>query len=156
MIVATLKGRLHCMKALIYSGASTELKDHHRGNTAVHIACNWKDEELLLALLDASVDLLETNSAGLSPLGVALSNRFYHLVPLLLEYGARLNSLDRQHLPQKLQEYIDNITGVLIILAQIPLLEDYIQWQPPVHYNRTSIINIQPLNFFPSILIRDQ
>lgn len=115
LIIATLKGRVHCTKALIHLGASTEPKDYHHGNTALHSACNSKYEELVLALCDASADLMIANNTGHSPLGVALSNKFYHLVPLLLEYGARLNDADRQHLSQKLQHYIDNITGMCVV-----------------------------------------
>jgi ankyrin repeat protein len=111
LIIATLKGRVHCMKALIQTGATTEQKDYHHGNTALHCACNSKDEELVLTLCDASADVMATNKEGQSPLGVALSNKIYRLVPLLLEYGARLNDRDRQHLPQMLQSYIDDITG---------------------------------------------
>lgn len=115
LIIATMKGRVHCMKALIFYGADTDVKDHHHGNTAFHCACSSKDEELALTLCDAGADLMATNNAGQSPLGVALSNKIYQLVPLLLEYGAKLNDKDRQHLPRKLQNYIDNITGVLMM-----------------------------------------
>ena len=101
------------MKSLLHVGATTELKDHHHGNTALHTACISKEEEHVLILLDASADVLATNAEGRSPLGVALVNTRYHLVPLLIEYGARLNTFDRRQMPQKLLDYIDNATGIV-------------------------------------------
>lgn len=111
LIIATLKGRVHCMKALIHLGADTEMKDYHHKNTALHIACSSKDEESVLVLLDASADVLAVNGQGQSSLGVALVNKFYSLVPLLVEYGAKLNEKDRENLPLMLQNYIDSITS---------------------------------------------
>ncbi len=111
LIITTLKGRIHAMKTLIHLGASTEPRDHHHGDTALHSACSSKDEESILILLDASADVLVANAAGHSSLGVALTNKRYHLVPLLIEYGARLNRFDRQHLSQKVQDNIDCATG---------------------------------------------
>lgn len=64
-----------------------------------------------MVLLDACADVLATNAGGQSPMGVALANKSYHYVPLLLEYGARLNQSDRKHLSQKLQDNIDEKTG---------------------------------------------
>ena len=111
LIIATLKTRVHCMKALIHFGANIEIKDHHHKNTALHIACSTKDEEAVLILLDAGANVLSINGSGRSPLGVALENKFYSVVPLLIEYGARLNKKDRYHISHKLEEDIDIQTG---------------------------------------------
>lgn len=99
------------MTALVHMGAWMEPKDYHHGNTALHIACTSKDAESILILLDAGADVLTTNGSGQSALGVALANKFYCVVPLLIEYGAMLNEFDRKHLPQRLQNYIDDLTG---------------------------------------------
>lgn len=99
------------MVSLISLGADLEVKDYHHGRTALHVACTGPDEEAVLILLDAGADLTATDSDGLSPLGVALVNKFYRIVPLLLEYGARLNYCDRAHLPQLLVAYVDNQCG---------------------------------------------
>ncbi len=104
------------MKALIHRGADTEVKDHHHGNTPLHIACASKDEENILILLDACADVMATNAQGQSSLGVALAHKAYNIVPLLLEYGAKLNQHDREHLPQRLQDFIDNWTGMYSII----------------------------------------
>ena len=118
LIIATLKNRVECMKLLIHRGADTEVKDHHHGNTPLHIACASKDEETILILLDAAADVMATNSLGQSALGVALANKAYTIVPLLMEYGARLNQRDREHLPLRLQNYIDNLTGKKLAVFQ--------------------------------------
>ena len=134
LIIATLKNRVECMKSLIQMGAGTEFKDHHHGNTALHIACSSKDEESVLILLDAGADVLATNTAGQSSLGVALANRSYHLVPLLIEYGARLNQQDREHLSQMLQDYIDDKTSELLCVRVY--MYPPLQWKPSYSAHR--------------------
>lgn len=106
-IIATSKSRLHTMIALIRLGADLEIKDYHHGQTALHVACAGQDEKTVLVLLDAGADLTAMDGTGLSPLGVALVNKFYRCVPLLLEYGAKLNDMDRARLPQLLVAYVD-------------------------------------------------
>ena len=49
-----------------------------------------------------------TDGQGHSPLGVALLNRFYGAVPLLLEYGAQLNEEERDSTGL---EHLDNLTS---------------------------------------------
>ena len=58
-------------------------------------------------LLDAGCDVQATDGEGRSPLGVALLNKFYRVVPLLLEYGARLNNSERERMGLPLMQYID-------------------------------------------------
>ena len=107
LVIATSKSRLHTMIALIGLGADLEIKDYHHRQTALHVACAGHDEETILVLLDAGGDLTATDGAGLSPLGVALVNKSYRCVPLLLEYGAKLNDMDRARLPQLLVAFVD-------------------------------------------------
>ena len=107
LVIATTKSRLHTMIALIRLGADLDIKDYHHGQTALHVACAGQDEETVLILLDAGADLTATDGRGLSPLGVALINKFYRCVPLLLEYGAKLNDMDRARLPQLLVAFVD-------------------------------------------------
>ena len=118
LAVATLKSRLHSMRTLVRLGASTEVADYHHKHTPLHIACGSMDEECVLLLLDASADVHAVNDKGQSALGVALTNRFYRAVPLLLEYGAKLNAMDRCYAPELLQEYIDEKTGIYIYIIQ--------------------------------------
>lgn len=99
------------MKALVHMGADTEIRDYHHNDTALHIACASRDEESVLILLDAGADVTVENGLGQSAIGVALVNKFYSVIPLLVEYGARLNKVDREHLPMKLQSFIDRLTG---------------------------------------------
>ena len=88
------------------------MKDYLNGQTALHVACASKDEEVVLVLLDAGADLAARDGKGMSALGVALVNKYYSIVPLLLEYGARLNDTDRQYLPYILQGYVDKQAGM--------------------------------------------
>ncbi len=111
LAIATLRGHATCMDALLRLGADTELKDHHHRQTPLHIACSSCNEESVLVLLDASCDVHSVNGEGRSALGVAMSNRFYRGVPLLIEYGARLNDADRMIIPEALQDYIDKQSG---------------------------------------------
>lgn len=101
------------MVSLISLGADLEVKDYHHGQTALHVACSGSNEETVLILLDAGADLTATDVNGLSPLGVALVNKFYRVVPLLLEYGARLNYCDKAKLPQLLVAYVEKQCGEL-------------------------------------------
>lgn len=109
LIIATLKARVHCMRALVHLGANTEVKDHQHQKTALHVACTVRDEESLLILLDARACVLTTDGNGRSSLGVALENKFYHAIPLLVEYGAMLNNKDRENISEMLEEYVDNL-----------------------------------------------
>ena len=112
LIIATLNSRVQCMRALVHLGANTEVKDHQHHRTALHVACSVRDEETLLILLDARADVQSTDGNGHSSLGVALENKFYHAVPLLVEYGAKLKEKDRDDLSAMLEEYVDNLAGV--------------------------------------------
>ena len=112
LIIAATKSRLHTIATLLRLGASTEVKDYHHGYTALHVAVNTRDEENVLVLLDAGARLDSVDKEGLSPLGLALRNRFYRVVPLLLEYGGKLSDGDRQALPVPLQGYIDKKAGM--------------------------------------------
>ena len=80
--------------------------------TPLHIACASKDEERVLVLLDAGCDVHSMDGGGRSPLGVALINKFYRVIPLLMEYGAVLNDTDRSSLPTALLDYLDKQNGV--------------------------------------------
>ena len=111
LIIATNQNRVHTMVSLIGLGADLEVKDHHHGQTALHVACAGQSEETVLVLLDAGADLTAMDGKGLSPLGVTLVNKFYRCVPLLLEYGAKLNNRDRERLPQQLVSYVDKQCG---------------------------------------------
>ena len=79
--------------------------------TALHVACSTRDEETLLTLLDAGTNLRAVDSKGQGPLGVALENKFYYAVPLLLEYGAKMNQKDRECISLALEQYIEEVEG---------------------------------------------
>lgn len=111
LAIATLRDRLYCMEVLLRLGAEKEVKDYHHQQTALHIAAASRDEECVLLLLDSGCSVHAVNGEGLSVLGVALMNKFYRVVPLLLEYGARLNDTDRQHLAPPLETYLTKTTG---------------------------------------------
>lgn len=115
LAIATLKGRISCMRFLLQAGAQREIPDHMHSQTPLHIACASKDEERVLVLLDAGCDLRATNIEGLTPLGVAIANKFYRVVPLLLEYGAVANEKDAERMSEPLQEYINRQTGMHIV-----------------------------------------
>lgn len=109
--IATQRSHISCMKTLLHHGADPELKDYQHKQTPLHIACGNKDEESVLVLLDAGCNIHATNDQGHSALGVAIINHFYRVVPLLLEYGARLSPDDRGVVSRPLQEYLDQQTG---------------------------------------------
>ena len=111
LVIATSKSRLDVMVSLIAMGADLEVKDYHHGQTALHVACAGPDETAVLILLDAGADLTATDGRGQSPLGVALVNKFYRCVPLLLEYGARLNDFDVERLPPILVAFVQQQCG---------------------------------------------
>ena len=111
LAIATLKGRISCMQALLQMGADHSIRDYHHGHTPLHLACSSREKEGALVLLDAGCDVHAVNGAGLSPLGVALTNRLYPMVALLLEFGAQLNTSDRKYITSPLQDYLDQQTG---------------------------------------------
>ena len=95
--------------AMLYS-LSLEIRDYQHEQTPLHIACASKDEARVLVLLDAGCEVQATDGQGHSPLGVALLNRFYRAVPLLVEYGARLNGTERASAGLPLLNHLDNLT----------------------------------------------
>ena len=111
LAITTLQDRLRCIKTLLCLGADREVKDFHHRQTPLHIAAASRDEECVLMLLDSGCDVHAVNGEGLSVLGVALMNKFYRVVPLLLEYGAQLNEADRQDLSTPLMHYLDKVAG---------------------------------------------
>ena len=113
LIIATQQSRLGCMKVLLKHNAHMELRDHHHGNTALHVACTTKDEETVLLLLDAGANPHIVNKIGLSSLGVAIENKFYRALPLLIEFGACMNNKDWEIASGGLQVYIRECTGIL-------------------------------------------
>ena len=119
LMIATAQSRLECMKTLLNANASTEIRDYHHGNTALHVACTTKDEETVLLLLDAGANPCSINGKGMSSLGVAIGNKFYRILPLLLEYGARLNDNDRVVTSSGLQNYLDNCLSKFSISCYI-------------------------------------
>lgn len=106
LMISTQQSRLECMKLLLSMGANRECCDRIHGNTALHIACTTKDEETLLLLLDGGCNVVAVNTAGLTPLGVAIDSKFYRGVPLLMEYGAKPNQADFKLCSSGLQEYL--------------------------------------------------
>ncbi len=111
LIIAATKSRLHTMGVLLKLGANMEVRDYHHGYTALHVAVNTRDEANVLTLLDAKAQLDSKDNERLTPLGLALRNKFYRVVPLLIEYGGKLGDEDRKCLPDQLQEYIDKKAG---------------------------------------------
>jgi ankyrin repeat/SOCS box protein 3 len=110
LAIATLQGRLVTMGALLSHGADSEIRDYQHEQTPLHIACASKDEDRVLVLLDAGCDVQAADGQSHSPLGVALLNRFYRAVPLLVEYGARLNDTERAAAGLPLLNHLDNLT----------------------------------------------
>ena len=106
LMIATQQSRLQCMKLLLEMCANKECCDRLHGNTALHLACTTRDEETLLVLLDGGCDIRAVNGAGLTPLGVAIENKFYRAVPLLIEYGAVPSAGDIAKCSGGLQDYI--------------------------------------------------
>jgi hypothetical protein len=98
------------MCSLLRHGADPEICDFQHSQTPLHTACASKDESRVLVLLDAGCNVHATDGKGRSPLGVALLNKFYQVVPLLLEYGAGLNDTDRAIIGLPLQQYLDEET----------------------------------------------
>jgi ankyrin repeat protein len=119
LMIATQQSRIHCMRTLIKSGCDLEIHDHHHGNTALHVACTTKDEETLLTILDGGANVLSINKKGLSTLGAAIENKFYRGISLLLEYGARLNSIDEKIASSGLQNYLNNCTTTPLSLLRL-------------------------------------
>ena len=121
LMIATQQSRIHCMKLLLELSVNTELRDHLHGNTVLHIAAAVKDEETLLVLLDGGCNVHVVNNASLTPLGVAIENKFYRAIPLLLEYGAIPNENDIERctgglyefIQASLSECINNVRGIL-------------------------------------------
>lgn len=111
LIIATRNSRAPCMRQLIGLGADLEVKDHLNCMTALHVACTTKDEETLLTLLDADVNLQAVDSKGQGPMGVAIENKFYHAIPLLLEYGVRMTQKDRETMSPALERHIEEMQG---------------------------------------------
>ena len=107
LMVAAQKSHMEVMKLLLISGAVKEIKDHHHGQTALHVACAARDEKCLLMLLDAGCDVHTVDKQGCSPLGTAMISRFFTALPLLREYGTRLNSTDRKHVPYPVLSQFD-------------------------------------------------
>lgn len=106
-MVAAQKSHAEVMRLLLRCGVDREVKDHHHGQTALHVACAAKDEKCLLQLLDADCDVHSVDKQGCSPLGIAMVSRFFTALPLLCEYGARLNAADRLHVPQPLLSHYE-------------------------------------------------
>ena len=107
LMVAAQKSHAEVMRLLLRCGVDREVKDHHHGQTALHVACAAKDEKCLLQLLDADCDVHSVDKQGCSPLGIAMVSRFFTALPLLCEYGARLNAADRLHVPQPLLSHYE-------------------------------------------------
>ena len=111
LAIATVQDRLPCIKTLLRLGAGREVKDYHHHQTPLHIAAASRDEECVLMLLDSGCDVHAVNEKGLSVLGMALVNKFYRVVPLLLEYGAQLNEADKEDLSPPVVHYLDKVAG---------------------------------------------
>ena len=88
----------------------TEISDYQHFQTPLHIACASRDEDRVPELLDAGCNVHTTDGEGRSPLGIALLNKFYRVVPLLLEYGASLTDSERANVGQPLLKYLDQQT----------------------------------------------
>ena len=102
LMVAAQKSHGEMIKLLLMWGVDREVKDHQHGQTALHVACAAKDMKCLLQLLDSDCDVHSVDKQGCSPLGIAMISRFFTALPLLREYGARLNAADRKYVPQPL------------------------------------------------------
>lgn len=105
-LVSTHITSVICMIAIFL----TEICDFQCSQTPLHIACASRDEARVLVLLDAGCNVHATDGEGRSPLGIALLNKFYRVVPLLLEYGARLNENDRSQTGIPLLQHLDDQT----------------------------------------------
>ena len=62
-------------------------------------------------LLDAGCNLQAANKQEQTPLGVAIMNKCYRTVPLLLEYGAGLSDRERDSTGVPLLQYLDDCEG---------------------------------------------
>ena len=130
LMVAAQKSHVEVMRLLLKSGADRHTKDHHHGQTALHVACAARDLECLLLLLDGGCDVGSVDKQGCSPFGIAMISRFFAALPLLREYGARLNEADRRQIPEPvLSRYLPPesrcilfAVTVLFVLRLVPLI----------------------------------
>ena len=111
LIISTQRCRHDCMVELLLAGVNKEIHDRYHGYTALHTAVITRDEETVLLLLDAGCDVHAIDNQGLSTLGVAILNKFYAGIPLLIEYGARMNVKDWEITSPPLKIYIHKLTG---------------------------------------------
>ncbi|KAM9456939.1 nuclear factor NF-kappa-B p105 subunit [Clarias gariepinus] len=119
--LAVLTEQKEAAQALMEAGSDLALTDRH-GNTALHLAAQQKDGEMMRVLLkhQAALELSSMhNTAGLCPLHIAILTNSLSSVRALLEAGANVEVQERTcgRTPLHLATELDNVSlaGCLLL-----------------------------------------
>ena len=106
-----------CIQRLVDAGADITIRDSD-GRTAFHFACQGGSEECLRVLVEAMPEKFDSerpnplaiaDSAGHSPLIVALAGRQYGCIRLLRKAGARLDDITPEQQAELRQLEMDQV-----------------------------------------------
>jgi ankyrin repeat protein len=94
LLAAISSGQTDIAEMLIAAGANVDIRRHHSGDTALHIAARKSDEKVVRLLLAKGVAIDTQNAAGETPLHVAVVAGGMSMVEFLASQGARVNTAD--------------------------------------------------------------
>ena len=98
-LVESLTSTLEIMDLLIQNGANVNAKNRH-GDTVLHKACEYEDENAITYLLGKKADVNAVNDQGKTPLLVVLyayiinEDKLRNIVKQLIQKGANINVED--------------------------------------------------------------
>lgn len=137
--LAAITKQPRALDCLIKAGADPRLRDRH-GNTAVHIACTYKDATCLKALLHYNVSktaLNLQNYQGLTPVHLAVLCGSKEALKLLNSAGANMSAQDGTSgkTPLHVSVEQDNLplSGFLILEANCDVDADTFDGNTPLH-----------------------
>ncbi|RWS12814.1 nuclear factor NF-kappa-B p105 subunit-like protein [Dinothrombium tinctorium] len=97
--LAVILQQAEIVAEIIKNGGNTNIADLN-GNTALHLACKIGDLSVIKMLLNRRIysrkhflpNAGQLNYDGVSPLHIAVKNRFHKIVDALIEFGADINA----------------------------------------------------------------
>lgn len=75
---------------LVKNRVDVNIRNIRTGNTALHLAVEWRRPRIIQFLLEKGVGINLTNEDGLTPLQLAASSDNCEAIPLLLQHGAQV------------------------------------------------------------------
>ena len=130
LISATSKGHLDLCRLLVTEGADVNLPNQLSHQTALLVAIETNNEDIVQFLLENHADVQQTDNVGITPLYVAIRLKSDSIVSSLISHGCDINIGSQDHTPLFYASRIGCLS--IVKVSEFPSCKFFLRTKPIV------------------------